>query len=111
MTALKTTAPVFFAAPEQIKDGLVVITGPDVGHLSRVLRHGAGDVINVLDGRDKSYEAAIELLRKGEIVCRIVAELPAPARPPLRVTLVQGLPRETKWILSFRKELNWALAA
>jgi 16S rRNA (uracil1498-N3)-methyltransferase len=96
MTALKNNSPRIFAVPEQIKDGLVVITGPDVGHLSRVLRLGAGDVINVLDGRGKSYEAAIDLLRKGEIVCRIVAELPAPARPPLRVTLVQGLPKGDK---------------
>ncbi|NLI12991.1 16S rRNA (uracil(1498)-N(3))-methyltransferase [Pelotomaculum propionicicum] len=96
MNALKANIPRVFVAPEQIKDGLVSITGTETGHLSRVLRLGAGDVINILDGRGKSYEAAIEILRKGEIVCRITAELPAPAAPPLRVTLAQGLPKGDK---------------
>ncbi len=96
MTVLKANTPRVFVSPEQIKDGLVSITGTEAGHLSRVLRLGAGDIINILDGRGYSYEAAIEFARKGEIVCRIVADLPAPSAPPLKATLVQGLPKGDK---------------
>lgn len=96
MTVVRAKGPRIFVAPEQIKDGLVAVKGPDVGHLSRVLRLGPGDALTVLDGRGKSYEAVIEAVRKGEIVCSIVQELPAPQRPPIRVTLVQGLPKGDK---------------
>lgn len=100
----------FFVAPEQIKDGRIAITGPDVKHILKVLRLGTGDTITVMDGRGKSYEAVIEILRRGEVVCCIVKELLSPEGPPIRVILVQGLPKGDKMDFIIQKGTELGLS-
>lgn len=95
--------PRFFIAPEKINDGRVYITGPDVNHIVRVLRLGAGDGITVLDGRGMAYEAVIERTGREEVVCAIKKEYPAEGTPPLRITLVQGIPKGDKMDLVIQK--------
>lgn len=95
--------PRFFVSPEQIKDGRVTITGPDVNHISRVLRLGAGDCLTVLDGLGKAFDAVIEKPGKEEVVCAIRKEFPAGGTPPVRVTLVQGIPKGDKMDLIVQK--------
>lgn len=95
--------PRFFISPEQIKGGPVTITGPDVVHISRVLRLGAGDCLTVLDGLGKAYEAVIEKTGRDEVVCAIRKEIPAGDAPPVRVTLVQGIPKGDKMDLIVQK--------
>ena len=95
--------PQFFVSPEKIKGGRVYITGPDVNHITRVLRLGPGDRITVLDGRGGAYEAVIESTGREEVVCAAGRELPAGGAPPLRVTLVQGVPKGDKMDLIVQK--------
>ncbi|BAF59062.1 MAG: 16S rRNA (uracil(1498)-N(3))-methyltransferase [Pelotomaculum sp.] len=88
--------PRFFVSPEQIKDGRIIITGPDVVHITRVLRLGRGDCLTVLDGRGRSYEAVIEKAGAAEVVCVAGSVTAAGGLPAVKVTLVQGIPRGDK---------------
>jgi 16S rRNA (uracil1498-N3)-methyltransferase len=96
-------APRFFANPGQINDGVIRITGPDVIHISRVLRLGRGSLLTVLDGRGKSYEAVIRELDRDEVICEITKQLLTTPACPVKVTLVQGIPKGDKMDLIIQK--------
>jgi 16S rRNA (uracil1498-N3)-methyltransferase len=95
--------PRFFVSPEQIKDDHIIITGPDVNHIARVLRLGAGDRITVLDGRGALYEAVIERAGKDEVLCAIEKRSKVDSASSLRLTLVQGIPKGDKMDLIVQK--------
>ncbi|TEB07225.1 Ribosomal RNA small subunit methyltransferase E [Pelotomaculum schinkii] len=95
--------PRFFVSPEQVKAGRVTITGPDVVHIVKVLRLEPGDTLTVLDGRGMVYEAVIEQAGRESVVCAVVSESNAGGAPALRITLVQGLPKNDKMDLIVQK--------
>ena len=99
----EVSAPRFFVEPEQINDGVVRVAGSDVIHISRVLRLGRGSLLTILDGRGKSYEAEILELDKHEVVCEIKRELLTVPACPVKVTLVQGIPKGDKMDLIIQK--------
>jgi 16S rRNA (uracil1498-N3)-methyltransferase len=88
--------PRFFVAPEQVKAGKVTITGTDVIHIAKVLRLRVGDLITVLDGRGKVYEAVLEEVSRDEVTCAVIEEKTVVDEPGLKLTLVQGLPKGDK---------------
>ena len=96
-------APRFFVSPDQIKESRVRITGPDVSHIARVLRLGRGSALTILDGRGKSYAAVIQELGRDEVLCEINKELPSTPACPVKVTLVQGIPKGDKMDLIIQK--------
>ncbi|MCF8010466.1 MAG: 16S rRNA (uracil(1498)-N(3))-methyltransferase [Clostridiales bacterium] len=93
----------FFISPEQVNSGRINISGPDVRHITKVLRMGPGDIITALDGDGKVYEARIESTTKDKVKCEILAEGQAGGEPPVRVTLVQGLSKGEKMDLVVQK--------
>lgn len=93
----------FFVSPESIKDGRAVIEGPDVRHITRVLRLGPGDRVILLDGRGSAYDGVIESTGPGVVVCSVCGCEPAHGESPLRLTLVQGLPKAQKMDLIVQK--------
>lgn len=93
----------FFVEPSQIKKGFVTITGADVVHIRRVLRLGIGDTMTVLDGQGTAYKTRIAGMGKDSIHCEITKEYDAGGEPPVRVTLVQGLPKGDKMELIIQK--------
>ncbi|MTI84759.1 MAG: 16S rRNA (uracil(1498)-N(3))-methyltransferase [Firmicutes bacterium] len=95
--------PRFFVSPEQVKSGHITISGPDVRHISKVLRMGTGDIITVLDGDGKAYEARIESVTKGKVNCEVLEQGQAGGEPPIRVTLVQGISKGEKMDLVMQK--------
>lgn len=95
--------PRFFVSPEQINNASVYISGPDVNHIRRVLRLGPGDNLTILDGCGRAYEAVIEKTCREQVVCTIRKEVPAGAALPIKVTLVQGIPKAGKMDLIIQK--------
>lgn len=95
--------PRFFVSPEQVRSGRVTITGPDVIHIVKVLRLGPGDTLTVLDGRGKVYEAVIVQTGREAVICAVVSESYAGGPSPVRITLVQGLPKGDKMDLIVQK--------
>ncbi|NLJ76910.1 MAG: 16S rRNA (uracil(1498)-N(3))-methyltransferase [Peptococcaceae bacterium] len=93
----------FFVDPAFIDDPLIRITGPDVNHITRVLRLGPGSTVVVLDGRGRSYEAEIQNPGKEEVLCRIKKELLTVPACPVKLTLAQGVTKGDKMNMIIQK--------
>lgn len=100
--------PKFFVSKEQIKDGLIIITGEDAGHISRVLRMGAGDSLVACDGCGFDYDTRIESISKSEIAVRIENIHRCEAEPHTEIVLYQCLPKKGKmeYIIQKNTELG-----
>lgn len=93
----------FFISPEQVQKEQVIITGPDVTHISRVLRMGPGDVITVLDGRGNGYRVRLTVITRSQAEGIILEQFTPGGEAPLRVTLVQGLSKGDKMDIIIQK--------
>lgn len=93
----------FFVTPEEFRQDQIIITGPDVKHISRVLRLDRGDLVEVLDGLGLAARVRIEQVGKESITCLKEEEYTPPGEPPLKVTLLQGLPKGEKMELIIQK--------
>lgn len=93
----------FFVSGASIKQNRAVITGPDVKHISRVLRLPAGEVIGLSTGNGREFAARITEITNNEVICEIIAEKKVSPEPPVRVTLYQGIPKGEKMELVIQK--------
>ena len=86
----------------------IVVTGPGLHYLSRVLRLAAGEQVELVDGTGLRFLGRLERISKKEALVLVEAPLPgepAPARP---LHLVYGLSRgrRTEWVLQKATELG-----
>lgn len=88
--------PKFFAERGNISDGRIIIDNEDVGHITRVLRLGEGDLIDICDGMGYDYTAEIEAVEKSRIICTIREKRRSDTEPNIEVTLFQGIPKASK---------------
>lgn len=93
----------FFVSEQSIQNGTVVITGPDVKHIARVLRLEAGDLIEICPGDGREFTAAIREITNRDVTCEITATKSVAVEAPVRVTLYQGLPKGEKMELIIQK--------
>jgi len=64
----------YFAKPEYFKENSVVIEGDDFHHITRVMRHSAGDEIYVTNGVGKIFRCEISSLNKNEVTAIVKEE-------------------------------------
>ena len=88
--------PRFFVPRENISDTQIRITGDDVIHISRVLRLGMGDSFTCCDSAGNDYSVRIAALSKTEIICDVTERKKSDTEPPVKVALIQGLPKASK---------------
>lgn len=87
----------FYIEPNQIKNDIVTIVGQDAKHLTKVLRLQPGQQVKVLDGSGTVY--LVNLLTvsgtvtTGEVIAR---EKDDHVEPPIKINLIQGLPKQGK---------------
>ena len=97
----------FFVGQNQIEDGRVRITGPDVNHIRNVLRMRAGDeILAVCDGWE--YTCCI-LPGQGDgmsVLAEITDAWKAGNELPSRITLLQCLPKADKMELVIQKAIE-----
>ncbi|WP_084061918.1 16S rRNA (uracil(1498)-N(3))-methyltransferase [Desulfofundulus thermosubterraneus] len=93
----------FFVSPEQIAGERVTITGPDVVHISRVLRLGSRDVITVMDGQGRGYRVRLAVITGTAVEGVILEQFVPGGEAPLKVTLVQGLSKGDKMDIIIQK--------
>lgn len=93
----------FFVSPEQIKGRKVTLTGPDVVHITRVLRFQAGDALTVLDGQGRGYRVRLSKMDPRQVEGVIEEEFFVAAEAPVHITLVQGMPKGEKMELIIQK--------
>ena len=100
--------PRFFVPKENINGDKILITGEDVGHISRVLRMTAGDELLLCDREGFDYKAEIADINKEKIECKIISSSKSDTEPNISVTLFQGIPKASKmeYIIQKNTELG-----
>ena len=95
----------FFVEPEHLNldDKTLYIDGEDVKHISKVLRYGQGDEIEVCDSNGHEYICRIESIDKTRIDLSIVDEVDINRESRIRISLYQGVPKSTKMEIILQK--------
>ncbi|MCR4718823.1 MAG: 16S rRNA (uracil(1498)-N(3))-methyltransferase [Firmicutes bacterium] len=98
----------FFIPKENIAENKITVTGEDVLHISKVLRLKKGDFFTCCDGRGFDYYVKIAGISKTEVVCDIIDKQKSDTEPPIKVTLIQGIPKAAKmdYIIQKNTELG-----
>ena len=102
--------PRFFVTPEQIDENTITITGPDVNHISHVLRMAPGDNLTVSDGTGMDYYCSITAFAKDYVQLNIIDRWASYVELPARITLFQGLPKGEKMELIIQKAVELGAA-
>ncbi|HHY60154.1 MAG TPA: 16S rRNA (uracil(1498)-N(3))-methyltransferase, partial [Clostridia bacterium] len=100
----------FIVPPEQVGAEEIVITGSDLEHLVRVLRLKPGAIITVSDGRGWVYRCLLQQVTKDKAVGLIQEACPDDSEPPIRLMLLQGLPKGDKLELIIQKATELGVA-
>ena len=77
----------FFVTPDKVENGTVIIDSSDVGHITKALRLGIGDVIEVCDSAGTDYTAKIERMENSAVICRVLSKTQSQTEPGVFVTL------------------------
>ena len=95
----------FFVEPKHLNldDKTLYIDGEDVKHISKVLRYGQGDEIEVCDSNGHEYICRIESIDKTRIDLSIVDEVDINRESRIRVSLYQGVPKSNKMDIILQK--------
>lgn len=89
--------PRFFVRQEQIEGDIITLTGDDAHHVARSLRMAVGDAITVCDMQATEYDCRIvEFASDRLVTLKILSRERAQTEPPMRITLLQALPKGDK---------------
>lgn len=88
----------------------LVLEGAAAHRIRQVLRLGRGDTFLATDGSGREMELRIGDSAPGRVVCTVLGNRPAGGESPLRVTLVQGIPRLTRMDLVIQKATELGVA-
>jgi 16S rRNA (uracil1498-N3)-methyltransferase len=86
----------YFVSNDQRTDVGVTITGEDARHISRVMRMKPGDPILVCDEAGQTFLCEIQEIYETNVRCLIRETIEEKSELPIKVTLVQGLPKGDK---------------
>lgn len=86
----------FFADPSAWDGEIIVLTGSDAAHISRVLRLKENDKITVCDKRGTDYICSVVSSSSTEIRAKILEFHCSDAEPPINITLFQGVAKGDK---------------
>lgn len=101
----------FFVEPGQISEQQIVISGEDFKHITKVLRLGKDDLIEVCDGNGSDYQIVLEVPDDQSITGLIKQRYPSQGeRPDMKITLFQGLPKGTKMEVIIQKSVELGVA-
>ena len=103
----------FFVDKSQIheSEGLAYITGPDVNHISTVLRMKPGEQFYVTDGESQGkYLCALKSVAGEQVICDILGYLEESSELPCEIVLYQGLPKADKMELIIQKAVELGAA-
>lgn len=94
--------PRLFIDPRAISGNRVHLGAGDAQYLTRVLRLGRGDTVELLDGTGEGLRCEIEEAHKEGVTARVIDRFEVP-EPPVPITLYQALPKGDKFELIIQK--------
>jgi 16S rRNA (uracil1498-N3)-methyltransferase len=86
----------FYTTADKIGDETLTVDGEEARHILSVLRHGAGDQIDVADGRGTKYRVMIEEVSRDFLQGRILSRTRMENEPACQVTLAQAICRKER---------------
>ena len=86
----------FYADPSEMQNDRPQISGPDVRHMQKVLRHAPGDRVVLIDGSGYEYTAVIESLSRDTATFSVTGKFLSRATSPLELVAAQGFLKEKK---------------
>ena len=95
--------PRFFANAFDIKEDGIVLTGENMHHLIKVLRHKKGDEIIVCDGAGFDYLCVISDIKEDKVNLKILDKYESSGDPEIKISLFQGVPKGDKFSLIVEK--------
>ena len=100
--------PVFFIPSARVRDGIITITDPLLGHLRKSLRVAVGEELDVGDGEGRRYRIRLMTVTGREIQGRILDERAAPAHRHPSVILGQAVLKGDRmdWVIQKSTELG-----
>ena len=97
----------FFVDAKDVKDSTILITdADDRKHMTKVLRLGIGDIINISDIVEFDYITEITAIEKDYIETRILDKQKFAREPELKITLFQGVPKQGKMETIIQKNVE-----
>lgn len=96
----------FFVPVEQIHDKQAEITGDDVNHIRNVLRMEEGEKVVISGGQGTDYYCIIKDVQSECILLDIEREEPVRTELPVRLVLLQALPKADKMELIIQKAIE-----
>lgn len=86
----------FYIDPAEIHKNQPQITGTDVRHMTKVLRHAPGDHVVLIDGTGFEYQAVIESLSREAARFSIIDKKRSETASPLELVVAQGFLKDKK---------------
>ena len=87
----------FFVDAKDVLDNTIRLTDKtDLKHMVKVLRLGIGDIIKISDSVEFEYEAEIVVIKNDFVEARILDKQKFAREPGLKITLFQGIPKQSK---------------
>lgn len=80
----------FYADPAGIQENSLIIRGQEADHITKVLRHSAGDRLIVTDGRGNCYTCRIRHSKKSSVFLDVL-QVEQISKPQTFVTLCMGV--------------------
>jgi len=87
---------VFYTLPENIAGNQVKLSAEEARHIIRVLRHKAGDRIQVVDGEGNEYRCVITKIGRGEVQAEVMSQTRRARETVAEVTLAASITKGTK---------------
>jgi 16S rRNA (uracil1498-N3)-methyltransferase len=101
--------PRIFIDPRSIAGDRVHLGAGDAQYLTRVMRLGRGDTVELLDGTGEGLRCEIEEAHREGLTARVLDRFLVP-EPPIPITLYQALPKGDKLELIIQKATELGVA-
>lgn len=93
----------FYCGPIDAGVETVTIQGDPAHHMTRVLRLEVGELVELRDGRGRSWSGRIESLSKGRVSVRVLEEIQLRTESPLNLALGMAFARPDRMDLVVRQ--------
>ncbi len=87
---------VFYATPEQITSGGIILEGEENRHLHASLRKRPGDIVAVVDGRGTCYTVELVRVERQRSEARILGQKRMWGEPGLHLTVATAVPKGSR---------------
>lgn len=103
----------FLVAPEDVGQGGFALKGPEAFHVAKVMRLGAGAVLDLFDGKGGRFKGVIEAVHADGSVTGKVTEIVKSddLRAPVKLNLYLGLLKASHWDYALEKGTELGVSA